>query len=117
MKHGLSASSINVASSFNSPKAGRLMKPIAARIRRKAIGNFQLTQGGKADETARLLPSQTAQLSTFNSPKAGRLMKRSSRRVETCSGSTFNSPKAGRLMKPRPLKPLPTQADKYIFVG
>ena len=26
-------------------------------------------------------------------------------------------PKAGGLMKPRPLKPLSTQADKYIFVG
>jgi hypothetical protein len=50
-------------------------------------------------------------------PKAGGLMK-PFLPIWGIMLSTFLSthPKAGGLMKPRPLKPLSTQADKYIFV-
>ena len=44
-------------------------------------------------------------------------MKPENPEEEAISYRLSTHPKAGGLMKPRPLKPLSTQADKYISVG
>ncbi len=71
---------------------------------------------GRVDETLALAESWILGAQTFNPPCCGRVMKLFGI-VAILNVVLSTHPVAGGLMKPRPLKPLSTQADKYITVG